>query len=62
MSRKFNDVRSIKKTLLYGSANGLGPFPAKAEKEKVRCQRKVKKKTAHGATNTMDGKEAQHDT
>ena len=52
MSRRFNDVRSSKKTLLYGSANGLGPFRPKPKK----------KKPAVSASNTDSGKEAQHDT
>lgn len=51
MSRKFNDVRSIKKALLYGSANALGPFRPKLKK----------KKPAASASNTDSGKEAQHD-
>lgn len=50
MSRRFNDVRSSKKALSYGFANGLGPFRLRPKKKKTAA-------SASNTDNTTDGKE-----
>lgn len=54
MTRRFHDAGKGRKALSHGSTNAIGPLSNARHPLKF----KLDKKTAHGATNTMDGKEA----
>lgn len=51
--RHRHDPGGGRKAVVYGSAEGFGPMLNARHPLKF----KLDKKTAHGATNTMDGKE-----
>lgn len=52
--RHRHDPGGGRKALVYGSAEGFGPMLNARHPRKLKL---LDKKTAHGAPNTMDGKE-----